>query len=210
MHLANEQPIVEKGEKRDFWLSSRAWLMEVLSMATSLCGTAALALMLSAYKDKPISAWTFYFSISSIVSTLTTVIRVALLLPVSTCLSQAKWINFRKTSTLNSMDVYDDASRGSFGAVKLLAQAKSHSILPAVASIVTVLALAIGPITQQVVQIREVDIPSPDASATFPHARSYDSGAIGNAGSVGNTGAFSFQGTKSHSARQNPVLRRYR
>ena len=60
-------------------------------------------------------------TLNTLVSVLSTISRAALLLAVSECISQLKWIWYlNKYRPLEDLDVFNDASRGAWGGLQLL------------------------------------------------------------------------------------------
>jgi hypothetical protein len=157
-------------------------------MVASLCCTLALALLLFMVQDKPYENWRSYVGLNPTISTLTTVARGTLLLSASACLSQGKWLHFVKRSQLQALDVFDQASRGPLGALKIVLRTKTYLGLPTLAAAITVLALAIGPFTQQVVQYDQGSVSTQSQRAFYDYAHNYSSGAPMFAIQEGNAG----------------------
>lgn len=145
-------------------------------MIASICCTLALAVLLSRVQDQPYENWKFYVGLNPTISALTTVARGTLLLSASACLSQGKWLHFVKQSRLHAMDVFDQASRGPLGALTIVLKTKTYLGLPTVAAAITVLALAIGPFTQQVVTYDQGSVDVRSQRASFDYAHRYASG----------------------------------
>jgi hypothetical protein len=82
-----------------------------------------------------------------------TVIGGSILVAVSSCLSQLKWTHYSQPTPLYTMQAIDQASRGSWGSFQLLCrplrQTKLGPLL-LLGAFVRILALAIGPFTQQI------------------------------------------------------------
>lgn len=169
---SDEYRLSDKQEHRQSaWYTPHGWLCEILSTATSLCCTLALAILLSHVQNQPYDEWRFYIGLNPTISTLTTIARGTLLLSVSACLSQGKWLQFVRRSQLYAVDLFDRASRGPLGALAILFKIKTYTGLPALAAAITLLALGIGPFTQQVVTYdqRSIDIPSEGAYFNSAH-----------------------------------------
>ena len=93
-----------------------------------------------------------------------------MLLAVTQCISQSKWLLFRTTPhKLIDFNTIDEASRGPFGSLSLLAQMKGHSSLAYLGSIITIASIAFGPFTQQVLSypLRSVEVVG-ETAATIP------------------------------------------
>jgi len=175
--LTSEQSSVSERRKQSSWYTPHGWLLEILSMVASLCCTLALAFLLYAVQDKPYENWKSYVGLNPTISILTTVARATLLLSASACLSQGKWLHFVKRSKLQALEIFDQASRGPLGALKIVLKARTYLGLPTLAAAITVLALAIGPFTQQVVQYDQGSVLTQSQRATYDYAHNYSSGA---------------------------------
>jgi hypothetical protein len=182
------------GPKQSSWYTPGGWLLEIFSMITSVCSTLALAILLFKAQDKPLNDWTVHIREQSIqlnvwISTLTTIVRVTLLLSVSACISQGKWLHLVKQSKLQVMEVYDEASRGALGSLKMILHVKTYLGLSTLAAVITVLALGMGPLAQQVVFYSQGYQNISDDSVSFSYTHRYDSGApILDTGRPGSTG----------------------
>ncbi|KAM7200825.1 hypothetical protein V8F33_003756 [Rhypophila sp. PSN 637] len=76
------------------------WLWEILAMTGALLCEAAIVIILARTQDRPLdSAWRFYFSINTMISTLTAVGKSFMLFGVSSCLGQLKWVYFLPSSS---------------------------------------------------------------------------------------------------------------
>lgn len=145
-------------------------------MFASICCTAAIAILLLKWRNEPLEDWTLSISLNTTISVLTTVARGTLLLSVSACLSQGKWLQFVRPSKLQAMDDFDEASRGPWGALTMIFRVNAYRGLSTLAAVVTVLALGIGPFTQQVVAYDQ-DSQDVQGHAVFNSAVNYTSGA---------------------------------
>lgn len=83
-------------------------------MSLTLCTLCIVLIsaILRIHDGQPYSSWKFYFSLNVIASILGKFITVTLLVAVSACLAQAKWVWFRKRSdTINMFKMIDSSSR---------------------------------------------------------------------------------------------------
>ena len=112
---------VQKGAKyRIRRILDKLWLWEVLGCIVAWGSLLVILALLRIYRNKLKSSWIFPFSINSVISLLTTVMKAAMMIPVASGLGQLKWIWFKKRRVLRDFERYDDASRGVLGALKLL------------------------------------------------------------------------------------------
>lgn len=177
-------------------------------MTASVACLAAVSVILGRVQDQPASDWTFFvrmllssdssiletlvqhsncntltcqISLNATIAALITAAESLALLAVSACIGQWKWIYYRsKTRKLKDFDTIEDASRGPYGSVVLLAKVRLSGVA-SLGALVTILALGIDTFAQQVISTDVVTTWVADGSATFGLASSYSSGAKMNA-----------------------------
>ncbi|KAL9117633.1 MAG: hypothetical protein Q9187_005828 [Circinaria calcarea] len=101
--------------------------------------------------------------------------RVALLFPIAECMSELKWIWFANPHPVSDFDRFDSASRGPWGALKLLFK-RPLNILTSLGASITILTLAIGPFAQQILQFSSCLKPIDGSSAIVARTNSYTAG----------------------------------
>lgn len=131
------------------------WLLEIVSWLISAICMAAIIATLYVLKNQPSSKWPFDgvgLTLNAFVSILSRIAGAALLLPVAEALGQLKWNWFIKGDSKKMWDfeMFDNASRGPWGAFLLLIHTKGKTIA-ALGALVTIFALALDPFFQQVV-----------------------------------------------------------
>ncbi|KAI0444315.1 hypothetical protein F4803DRAFT_573297 [Xylaria telfairii] len=117
--------------------------------------------------------WRLPLSINTVVSILTTLSKAALMHSVASTISQIKWIDYQVVpQKLGNFEIYDECSRGPGGALKALFWLpRSMVVLGALA---TILGLGIGPFTQQLVQLKEVEVKFINESLKIDFAVDYN------------------------------------
>jgi len=123
--VSNHNPGVvslEKGSKRSYRLRQTmlSWVFEILALIASIASIAAIVIILIGQNNKPITAWTFIFTLNTWVAALGTVARTTLAFAMSACVGQQKWswLNRRSDSVL-AFERFDEASRGPWGGSRL-------------------------------------------------------------------------------------------
>ncbi|KAL1383831.1 hypothetical protein HDK64DRAFT_257523 [Phyllosticta capitalensis] len=92
------------------------------------------------------------------------------------CLSQSKWLWFRQPQELLDLELFDQASRGTWGSTCLLFDCLARfrkSYLTIFGALLTIVALAIGPLSQGIVKYYSCAILSTDAVAHIPRISKY-------------------------------------
>jgi Protein of unknown function (DUF3176) len=111
-----------------------------------------IVLILSIVNNKPLASWEYSIRPNSLIAVLTTIGKTAMMVIVASCVSQLKWSHFRRPNDLSDMQLYDDASRGPWGAFMMLLRPSSwiRDGLAGLSAIITIMALAIEPMAQQI------------------------------------------------------------
>lgn len=100
------------------------WLCELLAIVS----LGAMVFILWLYHGKPQADWQqSYFTLNGLIAFLATLVKTGLIVPVSAAIGQRKWLRFmpskgsaRRARRLGDFEVWDEASRGSFGSMKLI------------------------------------------------------------------------------------------
>ena len=131
------------------FLRCRLWYREGVSCLLVIGALAGLVLTLIVCDRKPLPDIPFGLSINTMVSIYTVVIGTAATAVLADGLSAAKWSWLRQPQRLYDMTIYDDASRGWWGALKLLYRLRCTSLVPSLGAMLTLVALVLDPVTQQ-------------------------------------------------------------
>lgn len=155
-------------------LLHRWWIWEVSALVIScICMTAAVVVLLHV-NDKLLAEWKFPIQLNSLLSVLITISKSALLVSTAECISQAKWIQFQKSPLrLNSLQQFDDASRGPWGSLQFLFGPKVAGSIAFLGAFLTIASLALDPFTQQIVAFPSRIVESSNGTATFAATQSF-------------------------------------
>ncbi|KAL8698398.1 MAG: hypothetical protein Q9224_001869 [Gallowayella concinna] len=169
------------------------WLLEILSIALGIAIFVALCSVLRHYDGKPvrptISILGGNITLNTLVSILSTISKAALLFTVSGCISQSKWSWYlNQQKPLGELSVFDEASRGAWGALQLIVKINircgtdpiafnfsgsadpNDSQIASVGALLIIGGLAVVPLSQQLVHYIPQDVPGNLGSATIPAA----------------------------------------
>ena len=95
---------------------------EVLAILISDLTLLAIVVILRKYNNRPIPRLPHNVLLNFVISTLATVSKSSLLLVVASAIGQFKWLWISdRHRPLRDLQVFDEASRGPLGALKLLA-----------------------------------------------------------------------------------------
>ncbi|KAF2678905.1 hypothetical protein K458DRAFT_315808 [Lentithecium fluviatile CBS 122367] len=155
------------------------WASEIMTLAIGIGAVASIIGVIARYNESALPDWPYDITLNALIALLATIANATMSVTLSTGLSQSKWIRFRQAATpLSDMEDFDEASRGSWGAVKLLATAKG-GVLGSFGAIVAIIGLALGPFAQQIATYKIRNVES-DAGAIVPRALNYTGALPGN------------------------------
>ena len=155
------------------WLFTDTWTIEYASLTLAMAALAAIGIVLLVYRQRNQADWKYSISLNTVLSVLATVMKGAMMLPVGSCLGQLKWAwYYREKRALQNFQVFDEASRGPFGATKLLYVLRFWHIA-SIGCVVTLMALASDAFVQQSVEypLRKANV---SGVATVPFSQWYD------------------------------------
>ncbi|KAK3954431.1 hypothetical protein QBC32DRAFT_336356 [Pseudoneurospora amorphoporcata] len=126
------------------------WTYESISMLVALGAVASIIAVLATYDGQPLPSWPHWITLNAVIAILATVATASMSVPLSSGLGQLKWIRFKQgRAPLSDMEIYDDASRGAFGAVNMLVQARG-GFAGSFGAVVMIIALFLSPFAQQI------------------------------------------------------------
>ena len=152
------------------------WAWEIISAVFGLVCFAVMVAVLASVDGKPIVSWTSSaVSPNAIISTLSTVGKGAVLLSIDEGLSQLKWVAVRgAVIRLNRLEIYDRASRGPLGSLQLLWSFRLKPVLAALGASLVVVAVAVDPFTQLLLQVNVRPVASNNDTALLPTSNAYE------------------------------------
>lgn len=114
-----------RSERKARLTRNGTWTFEILALAIALGSVASIIGVVFRYNGRALPDWPHEITLNALIALLATVANAAMSVCLSSGLSQAKWIRFRRSAApLSDMEVFDEASRGSWGSLKLIATAR--------------------------------------------------------------------------------------
>lgn len=112
-------------------LSAWPWWWEFGACVGSVASFLAMVGLLCAFDGKAQPDWPYGATLNSAVSWLSTITKGFLIVPWASCISQSIWINYMsKPQVLERLRIYDEASRGPWGAMDLIWTLKGRLVIP--------------------------------------------------------------------------------
>jgi hypothetical protein len=155
--------------QRCLHLAATPW-QEILAIVLLLSATFASFATLYPYQDRPLPEWPFGITIGALLSIYSVVLRLAASFLITQCLAQMKWRWFyRQVRPLHDLVIHDNATRGPLGVFGLLWRLPFPITWQWLGYVLAILALLVGPFTQQVVQYTQCSLPADalDTNATI-------------------------------------------
>ncbi|ETS78516.1 hypothetical protein PFICI_10578 [Pestalotiopsis fici W106-1] len=141
----------------------RYWAWEISASILGIACIASVVGVLIHEQNKPLSQWGLgqrYLSPNVVVSFLGALAKSACLVAVAEIVSQLKWLHFHNSpQELNDLQLFDEASRGPWGALQLALRKNLRTLLATSASIITIASLLIDPFIQSVFQFPSILTP---------------------------------------------------
>ncbi|KAI1334513.1 hypothetical protein F5Y15DRAFT_287688 [Xylariaceae sp. FL0016] len=150
-----------------------AWGWEITSLTLSILLVAAqVGILIFMSGKRYYESWTVFLSLNTVLAILTTAYKAAQLHAVGAAIGQLKWVDFKtRTQPLYNFNLYDETSRGPQGALQFIFQVRWG--VATIGALVTLLALASDPFTQQVVLLEPRNVTTPDDTVLFGFSHNY-------------------------------------
>jgi hypothetical protein len=114
-----------KASRKAVLSSHETWTFEILAMVVALGAVAAIIGVVARYNGRALPDWPHDITLNALIALLATFANATMSVCLSSGISQAKWMRFKKsTAPLSDVESFDDASRGSWGSMKLLVTAR--------------------------------------------------------------------------------------
>ncbi|KAG8161194.1 hypothetical protein KVR01_009458 [Diaporthe batatas] len=168
--------------RQDCWeaFQDTAWGLELLSLLFALASTIAVCVILGHANNRLLSSWTLPIQPNSLVSVFSTLAKTALMFPIASVISQMKWIWFQEPRSLVHLQSFDKASRGPWGAMRLIWDlfSKASGWTAKAACVLTIAALAFEPTAQQVISFETRETQIHNATAQLLVTSSWNSSSF--------------------------------
>lgn len=101
------------------------WTSEILSLSLGIGALAGIIAVLAYFNGQALPNWPYDVTINTLIALLATIVNAGVSVSLQSGLSQLKWIKFKSDrAPLVDFETFDEASRGSRGAIKLLASGR--------------------------------------------------------------------------------------
>ena len=107
-------------KQADLQEKDQIWPWELMGLVISTAALLAIIVVVSTHHGKPPPAFPLGVTINAIVAVFSTIVKTSMLYCAAEAISQSKWIWFRQDRDLVDLELYDQASRGPWGALNML------------------------------------------------------------------------------------------
>ncbi|PPJ51595.1 hypothetical protein CBER1_08479 [Cercospora berteroae] len=181
-------------KRRRFWQPISTWWQEALAIVWLLGSLVASFATLYPYQGKPIPEWRYSITIGALLSLYSVILRLAATFLLSQGIAQLKWQWFNNgPKPLHDMVLHDNASRGPMGAFGLLYRLALPVTWQWLGCVLAVVALLVGPFTQQILQYETCAVLDPVAAALVTRTSAFMGKTKANTIGIDTDGYLSFQ-----------------
>jgi hypothetical protein len=139
----------------------------------------SIIIILGVWSGIALHDWKYRIQINSLIATLTTIGKTAMLVAVAESICQLKWLHFyQQPQRVSRFQDFDGASRGPWGSLVLLYSAKNKAMLASLGAVITILGLGIEPTAQQVLTFPSRNATRANLTATMGMAEIYASRSV--------------------------------
>ena len=183
-----EEPLVhsrkrQKKRASGFFTVLHLWLFEILSLLLSILVIVAIIISLSLFNGQPLPSFPLGITLNALISFLATLSKAAMLTTVTGCVSQLKWHWFHRPHRLIDFEIFDQVSRGPWGAMRMMLSFKFFK-LANLSALVILVALLVDPFMQQIIAYPATSSNIDGASIAKAQVYEGDSDAANNLGGV--------------------------
>ncbi|KAI0803535.1 hypothetical protein GGR55DRAFT_387037 [Xylaria sp. FL0064] len=187
-HISSGKPFLSSSSssiKKSFTLTSSAsWIPEIIAVTVALGAVGSIMGVLAKFNGHALPEWPYYITLNALIAVLAAVTTAAMNISLQNSMSQLKWIRFKESRTrLSDMEAFDEASCGTWGAVKLLFTFRG-GWLGSFGALVSIIVLFLGPFAQQIATYQTREVESLE-SASISRALNYTGALPGKTSSTG-------------------------
>ncbi|KAK0101354.1 hypothetical protein ONS95_006529 [Cadophora gregata] len=154
------------------------WKVETFCCVFGIVSLGAIAATLAPFQNRPLPQLPYEISLNSLISLYVIMLKTAMFVILCSGLGQLKWTWFSRTRPLQDLERFDEASRGAWGAVKLIFSLRGRNLLVTLGALITVIAIAIDPFAQQIVKYSSCEQISTISQGFIPRTNSFSNRGI--------------------------------
>lgn len=155
-----------------FWTETFACFFAIVSILAAF-GT------LYPFHGRPLPQWPFSMGVNTLLAIYTLILKAAVgfLLSQGIALQKWQWFDGPEKKPLYDYALFDDATRGPIGAIRLLWRLPFRHAWHWLGCVLLLVVLFVDPFTQQVLQYTDCTVPDAQVSASIPRSNIFVGGA---------------------------------
>lgn len=152
------------------------WGIEISCLILSVAVLVGIAIFLLEIHGRLLTSWKIIIKPNTILSILSTTFKATVLVSVASSIGQLKWIYLSKKSFgLGQLQIFDDATRGPWGALVFFWKARRYGTVIAYAGcIITITAIALDPFSQEFLSFDPAPTRVDGVSSSVPRSQIYN------------------------------------
>lgn len=152
------------------------WSIEIACIILSAAVLVGIAIFLLEIRGRLLASWKIIIKPNTVLSILSTAFKATVLVSVASSIGQSKWIYLSKKSFgLEQLQIFDDATRGPWGALVFFWKARRYgTVIAYVGCIVTIAAIALDPFSQELLSFDPTPTQVDGVSSSVPRSQIYD------------------------------------
>ncbi|KAK7976798.1 hypothetical protein PG989_015261 [Apiospora arundinis] len=151
----------------------KQWRTEILTCVLMIGMLCTIAGVLSSNNGMPLPDLPYHISINAVVSILSTTLKACAVFILAEGISDSKWRWFRENRPLHDLVIFDNASRGPWGCLKLLVNPRGMHPIASLGALLVILTLVLDPFTQQLIRYYDCRQVSTKEGAKLPRSTKY-------------------------------------
>ena len=117
------------GKRKQHYDEDATWIWELLALSTSIVSLTAIIVTAANSHGKPVAKLPLGITLNAAISIFATIMKSTILYCASEVISRSKWIWFhRQPKRLGAVELYDQASRGPWGALAMMWHVRWKSV----------------------------------------------------------------------------------
>ena len=109
-----------KGSRFTSSLFTNTWTAEILAWLLAVISVVLIVAILVVFNNRRLTEWHGRITINTLINFASQFAQICLLIPIASSISQLKWIRYRYSQPLSSVEDFDKASRQPLDALRLL------------------------------------------------------------------------------------------
>ncbi|KAK3687996.1 hypothetical protein B0T22DRAFT_511152 [Podospora appendiculata] len=157
-----------------FYEYFKLWKWEVLASIMLAVSLFAIPATLYPMQGRSLPQWPYHITINTIIAMYAAIVKATMSIILASCIGQLQWSRFSSARPMYNLVLYDQAGRGAWGSLTWLWKHRISSLLTAVGAVLITVIIAIEPVAQQLVHLRDCSVAMGSENATLPQTNFFN------------------------------------